>query len=104
MGGLTAIYAGETDRRLICRPSEDRHLVSHHTPSGVRIMSSHMPPVPPVGRNKTGSKSPKKNSAVSKDGKFVKHEHHPNAAVERQTANIAQNTANEGYFRGRRNG
>jgi len=67
-------------------------------------MSSHMPPVPPASRNEKGPKSPKKNSAVSKDGKFVKHERHPNAAEEGQTANIAQNTANEGYFRGRRNG
>jgi len=39
---------------------------------------------------------------VSKDDKLVKHEHHPNAAEEGNTANIKQNTTNEGYFRGRR--
>jgi len=32
---------------------------------------------------------------------LVKHEHHPNAAEEGDTANIKQNTTNEGYFRGR---
>ncbi len=39
-----------------------------------------------------------------KTRKAVKHEHHPNAAEEGETANIKQNTTNKGYFRGRRNG
>jgi len=39
---------------------------------------------------------------VSKDKKLAKHEHHANAAEEGDTANIKQNTTNEGYFRGRR--
>ena len=43
-----------------------------------------------------------KNPEVSKDDKAVKHEHHPNSAEEGDTANIKQNTTNEGYFRGRR--
>ena len=55
-------------------------------------MSSHMPPVPPANRSKK----------VSKDKKLAKHEHHANAAEEGDTANIKQNTTNEGYFRGRR--
>ena len=42
------------------------------------------------------------NPEVSKDDKLVKHEHHPNSAEEGDTANIKQNTTNEGYFRGRR--
>ena len=36
--------------------------------------------------------------------RLVKHEHHPNAAEDGQTANIKQNTTNKGYFRGRRLG
>ena len=50
-------------------------------------MSNQMPPVPPASRSKH---------------KLVKHEHHPNSAEEGDTANIKQNTTNEGYFRGRR--
>jgi hypothetical protein len=61
-------------------------------------MSNQMPPVPPASRSKHG---PKKNPEVSKDDKLVKHEHHPNSAEEGDTANIKQNTTNEGYFRGR---
>jgi hypothetical protein len=62
-------------------------------------MSSNMQPVPPASRSKYGPKSTPK---VSKDDKLVKHEHHPNSAEEGDTANIKQNTTNEGYFRGRR--
>ena len=62
-------------------------------------MSNHMPPVPPASRSKRG---PKRTPEVSKDKKLVKHEHHPNSAEEGDTANIKQNTTNEGYFRGRR--
>jgi hypothetical protein len=62
-------------------------------------MSNQMPPVPPASRSKHG---PKRNSEVSKDDKLVKHERHPNSAEEGDTANIKQNTTNEGYFRGRR--
>jgi hypothetical protein len=62
-------------------------------------MSRHMPPVPPANRNKKGSK---RDPQGAQDRKLVRHEHHPNAAEEGDTANIKQNTANEGYFRGRR--
>jgi hypothetical protein len=62
-------------------------------------MTSHMPPVPPASRNKF---APKTNPEAPKDDKLVKHEHHPNSAEEGDTANIKQNTTNEGYFRGRR--
>jgi len=61
-------------------------------------MSSHMPPVPPANRSKKDPKTPE----VSRDKKLVKHEHHANSAEEGDTANIKQNTTNEGYFRGRR--
>jgi hypothetical protein len=64
-------------------------------------MPSHMPPVPPASRNKKG---PKRGPQGAQDKKLVKHEHHPNAAEEGETANIKQNTTNKGYFRGRRNG
>jgi hypothetical protein len=62
-------------------------------------MSSHMPPVPPANR---GRKGPKTTPKVPKDKELVKHEHHANSAEEGDTANIKQNTTNEGYFRGRR--
>jgi hypothetical protein len=62
-------------------------------------MSSNMPPVPPASRSKYGLK---RNPKVLKNDKLVKHEHHPNSAEEGDTANIEQNTTNEGYFRGRR--
>ena len=62
-------------------------------------MLNQMPPVPPASRSKHG---PKRDPEVSKDDKLVKHEHHPNSAEEGDTANIKQNTTNEGYFRGRR--
>jgi len=63
-------------------------------------MSSRMPPVPPANRSqKAGGRGPK----VSKD-KTLKHEHHANSAEEGETANIKQNTTNEGFFRGRRLG
>jgi hypothetical protein len=61
-------------------------------------MSSRMPPVPPASRTKH---RPKRNPEVLKDDKLVKHEHHPNSSEEGDTANIKQNTTNEGYFRGR---
>ena len=64
-------------------------------------MPSHMPPVPPASRNKKG---PKRDPQEAQDRVLVKHEHHPNAAEEGQTANIKQNTTNKGYFRGRQLG
>ena len=72
-------------------------------------MPSHMPPVPPASRNKNGPKRDPQGAQEgaqegAQDKKFVKHEHHPNAAEEGDTANIKQNTTNEGYYRGRRNG
>jgi hypothetical protein len=68
-------------------------------------MPSHMPPVPPASRNKKGPKrDPQGAQEGAQDKKFVKHEHPPNAAEEGDTANIKQNTTNEGYYRGRRNG
>jgi len=62
-------------------------------------MSSNMPPVPPGNRSKYG---PKRKLKVLKNDKLVKHEHHPNPSEEGDTANIKQNTTNEGYFHGRR--
>jgi hypothetical protein len=34
------------------------------------------------------------------DDKLAKHEHHPNSSEEGDTANIKQNTTNEGYYFG----
>ena len=62
-------------------------------------MSSNTPTIPPASRSKYG---PKRDPKVSKTDQLVKHEHHPNSSEEGDTANIKQNTKNEGYFRGRR--
>jgi len=61
-----------------------------------------MPPVPPANRSPKGQATEPEND-TAKD-KPVKHEHHPNAAEEGETANISQNTTNKGFFRGRRMG
>jgi hypothetical protein len=62
-------------------------------------MTSRMPPVPPGNQSNKGTAS--RPSDPSND-RLVKHEHHPNAAEEGDTANIQQNTTNKGFFRGRR--
>jgi hypothetical protein len=62
-------------------------------------MSTHMPPIPPANRSKRGG-DPK----IPKDTSVTQPEHHHNAAEEGETANIKQNTTNEGFFRGRRLG
>ena len=62
-------------------------------------MMSQMPPVPPGNRSNKGAAS---GSNTRPKEKPVKHEHHPNAAEEGETANIKQNTTNKGYFHGRR--
>ena len=64
-------------------------------------MSSRMPPVPPANRTTKGAQNER---TASKEKKLVKHEHHPNAAEEGETANIKQNATNKGFFRGRREG
>jgi hypothetical protein len=72
-------------------------------------MSSNMPPVPPGNRsNKGPARSGKINKAANSEAaqnKSVKPtEKHHNAAEEGDTANIKQNTANKGFYRGRRTG
>ncbi len=64
-------------------------------------MSSRMPPVPPASRT---TKGPKRSPETPIEKKLVKHEHHPTSAEEGDTANIQQNTTNQGAFRGRRLG
>jgi hypothetical protein len=58
-----------------------------------------MPPVPPGNRS---NKGPATGLNTTSKDKSVKHEHHPNASEEGETANIKQNTTNKGFFRGRR--
>ncbi len=62
-------------------------------------MTSKMPPVPPANQSNKGTAS---RPGTPANDKSVKHEHHPNAAEEGDTANIKQNTTNKGFFRGRR--
>jgi hypothetical protein len=64
-------------------------------------MTSRMPPVPPANRSNKGAAS---DSNTKSKEKSAKHEHHPNAAEEGETANIKQNTTNKGFFHGRRLG
>jgi hypothetical protein len=65
---------------------------------------SKMPPVPPANQSNKGTArrpgAPSNNKSAN--DKSAKHEHHPNAAEEGETANIKQNTTNKGYFHGRR--
>jgi len=58
-----------------------------------------MPSVPPANRSNKGTPSPARTNSKQK---WVKNEHHPNAAQEGATANVLQNTTNKGYFPGRR--
>jgi hypothetical protein len=62
-------------------------------------MSSHMPPVPPANRSPKGpgGSDPKIAPDTS-----LKHEEPQNTSEQGETANIKQNTTNEGFFRGRR--
>jgi hypothetical protein len=64
-------------------------------------MSSQLPPVPPANRSDKGTANSSNRKVKEKS---VKHEHHPNAAEEGETANIKQNTTNQGFFHGRRLG
>ena len=61
-------------------------------------MASHMPPIPPANRSKSGTPSEAKQAKE----KLVQHEHHGNSAEKGDAANIKQNTTNAGYFKGRR--
>ena len=61
-------------------------------------MSSHMPPVPPANRSQKGAV---KKEDPHSDGSR-NHPGHENISEKGETANIRQNTTNEGYFRGRR--
>jgi hypothetical protein len=61
-------------------------------------MASHMPPIPPANRNKN-DRRPK---PAKTRGQSMKHCEPQNIAEEGDTANIKQNTTNEGFFRGRR--
>jgi hypothetical protein len=61
-------------------------------------MTSRMPPVPPGNRSQKGRvKKADLHSDESRD-----HPGHENISEKGETANIKQNTTNEGYFRGRR--
>ena len=64
-----------------------------------KLMSSHMPPVPPANRSPKGpgGSDPK----IAQDTS-LKHEEPQNTSEQGETANIKQNTTNEGFFRGRR--
>jgi hypothetical protein len=62
-------------------------------------MTAHMPPIPPANRRKKGP--PGGNADAARDMSDLKS-HAENTAEEGSTANIRQNTTNEGFFQGRR--
>jgi hypothetical protein len=62
-------------------------------------MSSHMPPVPPANRSPKGPRGSDRKIAQDPS---LKHEERQNTSEQGDTANIKQNTTNEGFFRGRR--
>lgn len=61
-------------------------------------MTGHMPPIPP---GNSSNKGPKQNADNMKDTSH-KETHTQNTSEQGNTANIKQNTTNEGFFRGRR--
>ena len=61
-------------------------------------MTSRMPPV----HQATKATKARQPPIASSNDKLVRHDHHPDAAEEGDTANIKQNTTNKGFFRGRR--
>jgi hypothetical protein len=63
---------------------------------------NHVEPYAAGATANRSKKGPKRTPELSKDKKLVKHEHHANPAEKGDTANVKQNTTNEGYFRGRR--
>jgi hypothetical protein len=62
-------------------------------------MTAHMPPIPPGNRSKKG---PPKATADAAQHTSNTKSHVQNIAEEGATANIKQNTTNEGFFQGRR--
>ena len=62
-------------------------------------MSAHSPPVPPNNRTKKGVVRHK--DVIAPDSAFS-HPEPQNLREQGDTANIKQNTTNEGFFRGRR--
>jgi hypothetical protein len=65
---------------------------------GAIAMTKHMPPVPPANRSNKGTGG---ESEPLPDNS-VKHPEPQNIAEQGETANIKQNTTNQGYFHGRR--
>jgi hypothetical protein len=57
-----------------------------------------MPPVPPANRSQKGGGREKETPPDNS----TNHPGHQNISEKGETANIKQNTTNEGYFRGRR--
>lgn len=68
-------------------------------------MTGHMPPVPPANRT---DKGPKQQADRAKDAPLEashtqnKEAHAQNTREQGDTANIKHNTANKGFFQGRR--
>ena len=60
---------------------------------------SKMPPVPPKNRTTKGTEDVHPNAVQPP---VVKDRKHHNADEQGETANIKQNTTNQGYFHGRR--
>jgi hypothetical protein len=61
-------------------------------------MPRHMPPIPPANRSKKG---PVQNADRERDTSH-KEVHTQNVSEQGDTANIRQNTTNEGFFQGRK--
>jgi hypothetical protein len=61
-------------------------------------MTSRMPPIPPGNQS---TKGPNKNADDERDTSH-KTSHTQNTNEQGDTANIKQNTTNEGFFQGRR--
>jgi len=62
-------------------------------------MTGHMPPIPPGNES---NKGPKSSDADAARDTSIKEGHTQNTAGQGDTANIAQNTNNKGFYQGRR--
>ena len=62
-------------------------------------MGNHMPPIPPANRS---TKGPVDHDPKVENDTTHKHDEVQNNSEQGGTANIKQNTTNEGFFRGRR--
>jgi hypothetical protein len=104
--GVLFDQAGSARRQFSSPDENPTHVLNQE---GSSIMSSNMPPVPPGNRSNkgpanSGRMNKQNNPETAENGSVKQLEKHHNAAEEGGSANIKQNTTNEGFYRGRQMG